>query len=660
MTPEQYVKPVVAFLITALPAAVAAQTDTGAQVSLPTIQVEAVDQITGREIPIATVQRTLATDMADVLRADPSVRIGGGARNAQRIYLRGIEGSNLNITINGARQGRALHQHRGGIGGIDPDLLKQVDIITGPSADLGPGALGGAIRFETVDAQDLLAPGRAVGTAVKAGYASADQAELGSLTFYGLLEEHLGLLAHVSAANREDYRIGGGGRVPNTAGQDRDYVFKATLLDLADHSLRLGLERNTNSGLYLFGSHGSDMGYPPEGAVADYQIMSRDTATLQHRYRPDNPLLDTRFEVYANDNTLDNEDRNSEVASEEVGGSLRNIALFSIGPTEHQLTVGADYYDESAIGRPADGSRIENGSRNLGLFLQERVRLDRLSLSLGVRFDDYSADYGPETVTGDHVSPNAGAELRIVQGLSAFAAYGEAVRGSGLIPVGWLSNVNASTNFNDGKPFDAEKSIQRETGLRWLAEGVLQPDAALDAELTLFDTRIRNTIERVGGGGGPVAKIISNPDTIKSQGFEVRTGWSWRSFVTRLGYTSVDTTDSDGNPVGIIRRKAASSGDQLVWDSSWSPREDLMLGWTLTAVAGLDDVPEGDDERPGYTLFDIQAQWQPPALRNLTLGLAVHNLFDRRYSDQTSIASSRTGIIHEPGRDIRLALTFRF
>ncbi|MEG1055504.1 MAG: TonB-dependent receptor plug domain-containing protein, partial [Janthinobacterium sp.] len=115
-----------------------------------------------------TLQRQQAMDVADIFANEPAVSIGGGASNAQRLYLRGVDGANLNISIDGARQGRSLHQHRGDLGGIDPDLLKQVDIQPGPSADAGPGALGGSIRFDTVDAQDLLAPGKRAGASVRA------------------------------------------------------------------------------------------------------------------------------------------------------------------------------------------------------------------------------------------------------------------------------------------------------------------------------------------------------------------------------------------------------------------------------------------------------------------------------------------------------------
>ncbi|MBK1649679.1 TonB-dependent receptor domain-containing protein [Rhabdochromatium marinum] len=629
------------------------------QVKLPPIKVEASSEVTGGAIRVDQVQRSLATDMADVLRDEPSVVIGGGTRNAQRIYLRGVEGSNLNISIDGARQGRNLHQHRGGIGGLDPDLLKRVEVITGPSADLGPGALGGAIQFETVDAQDLLQPGQQTGAILEAGYASADKSDIGSLSMLGQAGP-VGLLAHVFAVNRQDYRIGGGGEVPNSAGQDRTYFFKASALDLDGHSLRLSAERNTSAGLAVYGGAGSDMGYPPEGVEPDYQTLARETYTLDHRFLGASPLIDWRFNLYSNDNKLENRDRDSEVSSEEWGGSLRNTASFQLGLTESRLTLGADYYSEDGISHAGDGSHRSNHSSNLGLFAQERLRIDRFLLSFGVRYDDFSSDYGPSTFSGDRFSPNIGLDIDLPAGFSTYAAYGEAVRGSGIIPVGWMANIDANTNINDGKPLQPEVSFKSEAGLRFSADGLIRSDDQFNAELALFNTRLENAIVRIGGGPGPVAEIANSEDTLLSRGYEIRARWHWQAVSTSLAFVSVDLTDEDGDPLGVVRRFGAPVGDRLVWDTNWSPWETLTLGYTLTAVDSVNDVPEDQESRPGYTLSDIRAEWQPVAIKDLTLTLAINNLFDRKYADQTSIINSTTGVIDEPGRDIRLAMSYRF
>ena len=627
------------------------------ELSTMEVSAETISEPDQKELSIEQLQRNLATDMDDVFLGEPSISVGGGARNAQRIYLRGIESNNLNITIDGARQGRSLFQHHGDIGGIDPDLLKRVEVNPGPGADQGPGALGGSIRFETVDAQDLLEPGRRQGATVKTGFASVDDSVRGSTSVYGLLTENLGILGYIAGVNRKNYRSGSDNEVLNTAGQDRDYLLKLSLIDYAGHSLRIAAEHNSNTGDYNWG--GSDAGYATDEESAVRQETERETYTFDHRYQ-NGGLLDWRLNLYSNDSSLENLDAESEVSSFEYGGGLSNTAEFALGMTRHSLTFGADYFEEEGT-YEASGDEVDTGSDNFGLYLQERMGIGPLALTLGARFDDYSSDYGPETVSGDEISPSARAEIDLPKGWGLFAGYGEAVRGSSIIPIQWLANVADDVVINNGEAVKPEESRQHEAGVRFDRTDLLREGDAVSLVVTLYDIRLKNILEVEEGGsrGQPITAIYNNPDTLTSQGYEISAAWAWRAFNTRLSFSSFETEDSDGNPVGIVRRKTGSSGDSLTWDSSWAALEGVVLGYTLTAVARLEEVPEGNPERPGYALHSLQATWQPYQLPDLTVSLAVHNIFDKEYSRHTSIASD-DGAIPEPGRDVRLGLTYRF
>ncbi len=629
---------------------------------LPVMTVKEAEGDGTRIIPTDVLQRTQALDMADVFVTEPSVNIGGGARNAQRIYLRGIEGSNLNISIDGAKQNTNMHQHRGGIGNIEPSLLKKVEVHPGPGADQGPGALGGSIRFETVDAQDLLEPGEKAGARIRGGYSTADEGWNWGSTAFGQADK-MGFMAHASGVDADDYRAGGGGDMPNSATEDESFMAKFSLVDHNGHSLRLSGDRNTNEGLYLWGSTGSDNGIAPEGSTPVRQVTERETWVADYRYKPGNRLIDFKFNAYTTDNMLTNETSNTEYSSQQQGGDLRNTFRFNLGPTGHDLTLGLDYINEEgksprSFGTLA-GQRVTNESDNLGLYLQDRMSLGRFGLSFGARLDDFEAEYGPNTFSGSEVSPNVGADYELIPGVTAFANYGEAVRASGLIPVGWLGNVYEGTNFNDGKPFEPERSQQIEGGVRYEHAGLLRRDDRFNAEISVFETELENTIERVGGGGGAVTKIWNNPDTVYAKGWELRLGWGLDRYDTTLAFTHVDTEDEHGDPISISRRKAAPSGDRLIWDNRWQATDAIVLGGTLTLVSRLDDVVTGTMERPGYTLVDLQAEYSPDFVKGLTLSLAVNNLLDHRYSEQTSIASGDEVLLEE-GRDVRLMATYRF
>ncbi|MBG0776337.1 MAG: TonB-dependent receptor [Desulfovibrionaceae bacterium] len=633
---------------------VARSTTAEEETVLPKMTVQG-EPIGTHEIPVEKIKRSMAKDMADVFENDPSVIVGGGARNAQRVYVRGVDAVNLNVTIDGAKQGGSLHQHRGDIGAIDPMLLKRVAVQTGSSADAGPGALGGSIRFETVDAQDLLEPGESLGAMVTGGFASADESWTGGGSAYGVFDENFGLLAHFSATDRDDYTVGGGGEAPNTAGEDYDYFMKFSMLERQGHSLRLSAENKRDSGLYVWGSDGSDMGYAASGVDPVYVSTERTSLVFDHRYHENNPLLDTRVNAYYTQNSVDNEDGDSEYAANVLGYDLRNTFHLALGDVLLDLTAGGDGVAEENTAE-VSGDDTSNDSHNLGFYIQNRLSYGPARLSFGARLDAYRAEFGEGTIQGSRVSPSVGLEYDLLEDLTAFAGYGQAVRASGTLPGSWMANIDGATKFDVDAP---ETSQRYEGGLRYRKAGVFRPDGQLNLEGSVFQSRLKNVITAVGGKGGVVKQIL-NSDPLISKGWEARAGWGFEPFETSLAYTHVITRDANDEPVSVTRRLVAASGDRLTWDSRFRPLESLTLGYTMSYVAELTDVPDGTEDRPGYVLHSVQAEWRPQWVPGLALNLAVHNLADRRYSEQTSILDSNGDALLEPGRDIRLGLTYRF
>ncbi len=112
-----------------------------------------------------------------------SSRIGvtGTSRaNGQDIYMRGFDRRGILTLVDGIRQGTDTGHVNGTF--IDPALIKQVEIIRGPSALLyGSGAMGGVIAWETVDAKDLLREGQDHGFRVFTEAATGDHSELAAL-----------------------------------------------------------------------------------------------------------------------------------------------------------------------------------------------------------------------------------------------------------------------------------------------------------------------------------------------------------------------------------------------------------------------------------------------------------------------------------------------
>ena len=620
---------------------------------LPTMEVRG-EPVGTHEISMDKLRRTMAMDMADVFKDEPSIVVGGGARNAQRLYVRGVDSTNLNVTIDGAKQGGSLHQHRGDIGSIEPRLLKKVAVQTGSSADAGPGALGGSIRFETVDAQDMLAPDKAVGATLRGSYGSVDKSWGGGASAYGRFAENFGILANFTGRDRRNYSIGGGEEADNTAGEDYDYMLKLSMLDLHDQSLRLSAEQTRDSGLYVWGGPGSDMG-GGVGVDPVYVFSERTSLVADHRYNPENPYIDSRINLYYNLNSVENRDGDSDYSADTFGGDVRNTFHFVWGPVRNDMTSGVDYVGEQDRSE-VSGAKTEDNSHNVGLFLQNRLSWGPARLSLGARVDEFKAEFGDNSINGSRLSPSIGAEYDILTGLTAFADYGQAVRASGIIPGSWMANITPATSFDIKAP---ETSQRYEGGLRYRHEGLFMDADVLRLEWTYFDARMKNIITAQGGPGGVISALM-NSDPLFTKGWEMTANWGFDGYSTSLGYTHVTTRDEHGDPVSVTRRLAASTGDRLVWDNRFDFFENWTFGYTMTYVARLTDVPSGTSERPGYLIHAVQAGWTPDFAPGLTLSLAVDNLFDRKYSEQTSITDNTGNARYEPGRDVRVGMEYSF
>nr|WP_286009949.1 TonB-dependent receptor [Larsenimonas salina] len=599
----------------------------------------------------ADLSRRQATDLNDVFSGDPSVKVGGGVAIGQKLYVRGIEDTNLNVTIDGARQGGYLFHHTGRLS-TDPALLKRAEVDSGPAtADAGPGALGGSVRFVTKDAQDMLAPDQRLGARISAGTESAYNAVTGGTAVYGRAGEHLGILGYVSARNSDDYTDGHGHEQPRTEGQQRAYLLKLSLLEAGDHDLRLSAERRTDHGTYLTRPH-----MPLFSRQAPtYQEMNRDTYTLNYDWHPLTNWLDLSTTLYHT--TIDHErDGGSRARARDIGGDVRNRMLFETGAIDHELTTGVDYFEEETDNRSngaSTGPNSDDTARNLGLYVQDRMTWGRVGLSTGARLDRFDTDYGQAgTVDGSELSPNITLSLQATDALRLHAGYAEAIRGAKTREV--LLNGDAIAIESGLEP---EKARQREIGLEWFEQSVLTAGDRLSITLTGFHTDIEHL--QAYNRRATTATLYNLDGTVESRGVEASIGWGVGRYDTRLSYTTVDLEDADGKPLGDAMAIGASTGDSWVWDHEYR-LEHVTLGYTLNAVERLSDVADGDTEKPGYVTHDLRAQWRPAAYSGLTLTLAVNNVFDKAYFDQTTFALEGNSAVYEPGRDVRLGMSYAF
>jgi len=353
------------------------------------IEEQSQRQTNSVSIDLEKEEQNQANSVFDLFKKEASVELGGGgSSNAKRVYIRGVESSTLNISLDGATQGTNIFQHRGNELGINPDILKVVKVKTSPDASKG-GSLGGSIEMSTKDAQDFVKNGKNVGGIVKAGYSTNTNSKSGSLTAYGVYDKHYGILASVSGVNSDNYEDGNNDEMLATAYKDRNYLLKLTLNDLNNHDLKLSFNQNSNSGDMQWGKTGSDKGLNVDPTLLEDIVSTSTNYTLQHDYSNGN-LLNLDTNMYFTNIEVDREKYDYQYDNDTVGVKLQNHFYLDTQSTKNKISVGLQVEDEESTSNApvtsiaATPSHYEpTSSNNKAVFIQNKTTINNLDINYG-------------------------------------------------------------------------------------------------------------------------------------------------------------------------------------------------------------------------------------------------------------------------------------
>ncbi|WP_202845664.1 TonB-dependent receptor [Luteimonas saliphila] len=679
------VRQLAAAITLAMPAMASAQ-DMAAPASDPVAldQIVVVGAMTDEVLDREDIELTQAGDLADLFRAIPSVQVGGGVGLAQKIYVRGLEDSLLNVTVDGAPQRGTLFHHVGRVS-IEPELLETVDVQAGPGeATSGFGAIGGAIRFRTRNPVDLLQPGRDAGALLKAGWFS-NAGHKASATAFGRLSGDIGILASFVRVDRDDYEDGDGTTLRGT-GADQRLGFVKIGGEFGDgHRIAASYEVRREEG--DFGARpnwpvleGEPL-FPVEGerrtAVLNYGVAVSDAFELEATgYRTESSIVQDRFDRWGRYGA------DIETYGFDLRGRWRAGA--------HRITAGVERRDDSVSSQyladaatwqpwawdPAIG-RFEEQGRLLGVYVQDQWQVSEpLLLSFGARYDDYDLDlttYGGGTGS-DGLSLNAGGSYRLTPELTLNAGYAEAFRGKEIGDAFTLEQRPGRLTLSP--TLRPEQVDNTEIGLAWARDGVSA--SAVVYRMTIDDV----VLDQLYNGPPPQGGVYyENVGTFRSEGVELRAGIIRGAFSANAYYNRYDSRLDDRRIEGYEHIALGNSmGDNWNLMLGYRPDDRFGLQLGVTHVQALEDVevlfrdvelgylPDTQFvDKPGYTVVDLFARWQPLATDRFELFAGVYNLFDRAYRAHASVADY-TAIpdyelvagLNEPGRNVRLGATLRF
>lgn len=165
-----------------------------------------------------SIDKQLVHDVADLLRYEAGINmVSSGSRfGNSSIAIRGISGNRIATEIDGvpvAEQFSVGSYSNSGRNYVDPELIKQVEILRGPaSSTYGSDAIGGVVSFVTKKPNDLLSEtDKDIYIGLKTGYYSVDNSKLISLnTAFGNDTSSALLSASFRKGNELDSNVSSG------------------------------------------------------------------------------------------------------------------------------------------------------------------------------------------------------------------------------------------------------------------------------------------------------------------------------------------------------------------------------------------------------------------------------------------------------------------
>jgi iron complex outermembrane receptor protein len=329
---------------------------------------------------------------------------------------------------------------------------------------------------------------------------------------------------------------------------------------------------------------------------------------------------------------------------------------FQTGSARHNILVGLDYlsldsdviYEDTAA--PAidlfdpdyyqitqDNINIENTAlssdfnirkKQLGIYFQDQIELNRFVIIGGVRWDDFTGEekgrqYGgtvDRKLDQDNVSTRAGVMYRGANGLSPYINYAE-------------SFEPQTGSDRNGNEFDPSTGDQWELGLKYQSQ-----DQQTSANLAFYQITKDNVPTR-DPNGGPYDQIQAGE--VRSQGIELEArAQPIDSLLVTASYTLQDvevTKDNTGlkgqTPVWVPEHLLSVWADYGFYDG---PLNGLVAGIGARYIGEAEyDAATNEGKVPDTTLVDIALRYSlgrvSHTLRGTELGLSVNNLTDERY-----------------------------
>ncbi|MCZ4092062.1 TonB-dependent siderophore receptor [Sinorhizobium psoraleae] len=634
---------------------------TGAKVDTPFLETpQSISTVTEQQLKDRNPQTLL-----DALAYTPSSRVGayGFDPRFDSFTVRGFDVTYTGVFRDNLRQpgaGSSLFK-------TEPYGLEGVSILRGPSSALY-GASGAGGLFNLISKR----PTEETLREVQVQYGSHDRYQ-GQFDFSGPVNETDPVYYRLTGLLRDadTEQVG----VPD----DRAYIAPAfTWKPDEDTSLTiLGEYSRTKTGgtaAYYYdtttgkvtdffaGNPAFNDSIQTQGRVGyEFEHRFNDTFVFRQNARVSTLNIDADWAFAYAPNAVDPTliDRSAGTFDERLNAIVIDNQLesnFETGALDHTLLTGVDLtklrwrsLDGRGVSPPLDTknptrgdavspidfqTRVVQDQWQVGTYLQDQIRYDAWTLTIGGRYDWVSSDTDTTDLLADTLttvsqtdkefSGRIGLTYETDFGLAPYISYSTAFA------------PNAGLNLETNQPFKPTESSQEEIGVKWLL-----PNSNTLISAALFNIDQKNGLyyEVVNLPSGP-ANIQVQRGKLRSRGFEIEANTSLDnglSLTAAYSYTDMKIIQGPagtvGNYVSSVPRHMAA-----IWADYTLPEDGPGAGLGFGAGARFIGSSYGNDantiRNSGRVLFDAAVHYDFAALDQKYDGLRLQvnatNLFDRR------------------------------
>ena len=672
-----------------------------------------------------SMDQTGVQDMADIVKYLPLVQApfsvyGGGtyidSAGTSSYNIRGLDANRIGLDIDGVELAEAaispymppasMNKRGAGRDYIEPEMLSAVEIVSG-TTDASTDGIGGRVSFKNKAAQDYLKSADEFSGEAKAGYSSADEAWLTTVTAAVGGDTVKGLVAY---AHREGHETDGNSK---TKAYDTDWKLDAALANL---SWQVNDQHRLNFTADLYEKQADTVGMDESAFIAfktdtatQQQKIERQTLSIEDIYKPAQFALFDKLTSKAWYQNSNNETRTVYDAGTYIRNFLNSYEQTSTGikfdaqkALEQQKIKYGLIYDHKSYESDRHETR-SNGKTPpfTGTYLTDST-LERYAAYVSDEFSFYPQDkafkltpslrvehqqYKPEASGSNikakdftYLAPGLSASYQLSPEVYSYAKYTRGARVPSPMEMGgsYETSNGATYLVRGNSDLKKETSDAFELGLKTnVIDGV-------NFDITGFYTSYRDFIDykQVSVPGYFLLYQAENIADAKIWGGEISTRIDLGHFIPRsegfslslvAGKTRGSAKGVEGEKTGMNSVQPEKGSLTFAYDD---PERIFGLGLTATAVGAKQakaDIssfqPDGEALKyqnvAGYTVFDLSAYWNiNPATK---LNVAVNNIFDKTYWNYASVgtldATTKAEMIDraaEPGRNITAALQYKF